>query len=151
MRSKEFVVFWKIHRIPVSSSPRAFRLSSGLLGTLHSHSSPFLPAPAGPAFKFFGVWSGKLEWLGLASMLLLFCWLLSIYCVVVDDDEGDGHHSLLLLSRRSGSGLPLGFHHELSFLRRTGTGDISTILNFLPTYNLNKIKQNKRHASWSLA
>ena len=37
------------------------------------------------------------------------------------DDDGDQPHSLLLLSGHSGSGLPLGFHHDLSFLHSPAT------------------------------
>ena len=37
------------------------------------------------------------------------------------DDDVDKPHSLLLLSGHSGSGLPLGFHHDLSFLHPAAT------------------------------
>ena len=43
------------------------------------------------------------------------------YKYYVDDDKRDGSDEddgLLLLIRQSGIGLPLGFHHDPSFLRR---------------------------------
>ena len=43
------------------------------------------------------------------------------YKYYVDDDKQDGsdeEDGLLLLIRQSGIGLPLGFHHDPSFLRR---------------------------------
>ena len=43
------------------------------------------------------------------------------YKYYVDDDKQDGSDEddgLLLLIRQSGIGLPLGFHHDPSFLRR---------------------------------